>query len=338
MEELRIQNIITKKLLGEASSEETLILEQWRAESEGNENLFQEYASIWNSSANYEAPEFRPNAEAAYQKHLELLANEEVKVVQLEPEVQRAPKSTSVFQLFTMQRVAAIAALFVVVFGAMVVFNSMNTTAIHSGDSISFVSLEDGSSVWLDEGSTLSFDSGFGEYHRNITLDGKAFFDVKKNKDLEFAISSNDLTVSVLGTSFTVDTKEGVNMVAVKSGKVSVSAHDKNITLLPNEKTRLVNNAFVNEAALAEDISWRNSDLSFDNARLDQVISDINLYHNDKIVLDTESKDIDCPFTSRSLKQTPFENIIEILKITYDLQVNENPDNGEVVLLISDCK
>lgn len=338
MKNFEIQNIITKKLLGEASSEESLLLEKWRAESEENDTLYKEYSEIWNASANYKAVDFQSKTEAAYQKHLDLLTQEESKVVELQPKVDKNQNEAKVFKLFTMQRVASIAALFVIVFGAMFVFNSFNTTSFNAGNDVMFVSLEDGSSIWLDAGSTVSYDSGFGEYHRNINLDGRAFFDVKKNKDIEFAITSNDMNVSVLGTSFTVDTKADNNVVSVKTGKVAVTSGDKKVTLLPNEKVRLVDNSFINEVASPSDVSWRNEDLSFNNARLDQVIADINLFHDNKIVLDSDSKALDCPFTSKSLKKTSFENIIEILEITYDLQVEKNLEENNISLLISDCK
>ena len=84
-------------------------------------------------------------------------------------------------------------------------------------------------------------------------------------------------------------------------------------------------------------MNWRNLDLSFDNAPLSQVIADINLFHKDKIVLNSDIKNMDCPFTSRSLKNTEFKNIVEMLKITYDLEI-KNLDNGGVALTVADCK
>jgi transmembrane sensor len=334
-----IENIITKKLLEEASSEELLLLEKWRKESQQNENLYQEYTTIWNASANYIPTNFQPNSELAYQKHIDLLSAEKENIVQLTPKpVTNETTQSSIGRVFTLRRIASIAALFVIVFGAMAVFNAMNTTTISASNGVAFASLEDGSSIWLDKGSSISYDSGFGEYHRDLKLNGKAFFSVKKNKNIEFTIASNDMNVSVLGTSFTVDAKSGNKVVVVKTGKVSVEVNEKKVTLFPNEKVSFVNNDFIEGLASDDDVLWRNKNLSFENARLDQVIADINLFHNDKIILKGDTKNLDCPFTSRSLTETSFENIIEILKITYDLQTQEDPQNGNITLTISDCK
>jgi len=339
MKNLVIENIITKKLLEEATSEELLLLDKWRKESQQNENLYQDYATIWSASANYPSIDFESNKESAYQKHLDLISAEKENIVQLVPQSSTTKSTTSGFtRVFTLRRMASVAALLVIVFGAMVVFDTMNTTTILAVDGISFVSLEDGSAIWLDEGSTVSYDSGFGEYHRDIKLEGKAFFSVKQNKNIGFNISSSDMNVSVLGTSFTLDTKSGNNIVAVKTGKVAVEINNKKITLLPNEKVSFVNNDFIEGIVSDDDIMWRNKNLSFENARLDQVIADINLFHNNKIVLKGDNKNLECPFTSRSLAETSFENIIEILKITYDLQTQDNTQDGNITLTISDCK
>lgn len=337
-----IQDIITKRILEEASSEELVILEKWRSESQYNENLYKEYSAIWDASAKYTSVDFKPKTESAYQKHLALLAKEESsnesKVVRLNTNTNDSSTlNQSSTKFFTLKNLSSIAALFVIAMGAMIVFNKMSNTSFTAEDGVTFASLEDGSSVWLDEGSSLTYTKGFGKNHRDVKLEGKAFFEVNRNEDLVFNIASNDINVAVLGTSFTVDTKAGKNIVSVKTGKVQVNSADKKISLEANQKVEFVNNSFYSLKNSSEDVTWRNRELSFNNAPLNQVISDINLFHNNKIVLDSEGKSLDCPFTARSLANTSFENIIKILKVTYDIEV-ENKENGNVILSISDCK
>lgn len=343
MDNSKIQDIITKSILDEASSDELVILENWRRESDNNENLYQDYASIWNASANYTPKDFQPNTESAYKKHLDLLSNEEANVVQMTTDIPNRTESSpntinpKPTQIFTLKRLANLAAILVFVLGAMVVFNTMSNTSISAEDGVVFASLEDGTSIWLDEGSTLSYSKGFGKKHRDVTIKGKAFFDVQRNEAIPFNISSNDINVSVLGTSFTVDNTNGKNIVAVKTGTVAVKAGDKSVTLLADDKVKFENDNFIKQTISLEDIAWRNTNLSFNNAPLNQVISDINLFHDNKIILVQDIQNLDCPFTARSLANTSFENIIEILKVTYDLDT-ELKDNGTVALTISDCK
>lgn len=347
MEKSRIQDIITKSILEEASSDELLLLEQRRKESQTNENLYNEYKTIWDASADYEPVNFQPNVEAAYQKHLHLINSEKSNIVQLAASEKTKQKnilykssnqeiSSHKTRFFTLRRLTSVAALFVMAFGAMVVFNTMNTTSITAEDGVTFASLEDGSSIWLDEGSSISYKRGFGKDHRDIQLDGKAFFDVERNEKVAFNISSNDINVSVLGTSFTVDTRNDNNIVAVKSGKVAVTAKDNQITLTANEKAIFKNDEFIEETATIEDVIWRNSNLSFNNAPLEQVVADINLFHDNKIVLGN-NQHLDCPFTARSLAKAPFENIIKVLESAYDIEADHQA-NGSVLLTITECK
>jgi ferric-dicitrate binding protein FerR (iron transport regulator) len=334
-----IQDIIIKSILEEASSEELSLLSNWREESFQNEQLYKEYVTVWNASANYESVDFQSSAETAYHKHLDLLKDQESKVINLSSNGSNGTLANPQAQtrFFTLRRMASLAALFVVALGAMVVFKTLNTTSISADQNISFVTLEDGTSLWLDEGSSISYSNGFGKDHRNLNLDGKAFFDVHRDESLAFIIASNDIQVAVLGTSFTVDTKDGKNIVAVKTGKVSVKADKEEVILEVDDKVIYENNAFTQLKASEEDILWRNKNLSFDNAPLNQVIADINLFHDNKIVLKNDSKELDCPFTARSLANTSFDNIIEILEITYDLK-SELQENGSVLLTISECK
>lgn len=340
MDKSKIQDIIMKCLLEEASSDEHLLLEAWRKESDQNEALYQEYSSIWNATAEYTPSiDFHSKTESAYQKHLDLLANEEGRVVWMKPNTASIQKSSSSTRIRTLylRRVASLAAILVVVFGAVTFFKTMGTTSILAEGDVLFAALEDGSSIWLDEGSTVTFNKGFGVDHREISLEGKAFFDVVRNESVPFNINTNDLQVSVLGTSFTVDARQDKNTVAVRTGLVKVESAEKEVTLSADQKVKLENDNFTEMTASDEDVKWRNEILTFDNAPLDQVVSDINIFHNDRIILTNDVKNIDCPFTARSLENTRFEDIIEVLKVTYDLEAEERAD-GIVALTISDCK
>ncbi|MDR2285428.1 MAG: FecR domain-containing protein [Sphingobacterium sp.] len=84
--------------------------------------------------------------------------------------------------------------------------------------------LPDGSSVTLNTASTIRYPKEFGTEHRQIELDGQAFFDIVSDPDKPFLVSTKDLTVRVLGTSFDVKAYSGEQkaIVRVASGKVEV--------------------------------------------------------------------------------------------------------------------
>ncbi|MDO6518702.1 FecR family protein [Zobellia uliginosa] len=85
--------------------------------------------------------------------------------------------------------------------------------------------LDDGTSVWLNSGSTLRFPVSFGnEDERRVVLTGEAFFDVEKDKDKPFVVQTSDVDVRVHGTSFNVSayTEDKSITVALVEGKVTL--------------------------------------------------------------------------------------------------------------------
>lgn len=86
--------------------------------------------------------------------------------------------------------------------------------------------LTDGSSVVLQPGGTLSYSENAEGKRREVTLTGKAFFEIIKNKEKPFLVYSYGLATKVLGTSFVIEAeKESKEIkVEVKTGTVSVFA------------------------------------------------------------------------------------------------------------------
>ncbi|MCF2491901.1 FecR family protein [Dyadobacter chenhuakuii] len=84
--------------------------------------------------------------------------------------------------------------------------------------------LADGSSVVLQPGGHLSYTEAVNAKRREVTLTGKAFFEIVKNKEKPFLVYSYGLATKVLGTSFMIDASEANKeiRVEVKTGTVSV--------------------------------------------------------------------------------------------------------------------
>lgn len=90
------------------------------------------------------------------------------------------------------------------------------------------LTLQDGSKVLLNSGSTLRYISHFEKDRRELYLTGEAFFEVEKDSLRPFVVKSPGLVTKALGTSFVIkaiDQQE--SMVALVSGKVSVETDDE---------------------------------------------------------------------------------------------------------------
>jgi transmembrane sensor len=123
--------------------------------------------------------------------------------------------------------------------------NAISTKA----GSKSKIQLPDGTQVWLNADSRLTYGQNFSGAIREVHLTGEAYFDVIKDKSRPFVIHTSSIDVRVLGTAFNVRSypAENTTETALIRGSVEVTLHnnpDKKIILKPNEKL-IVNNSMI---------------------------------------------------------------------------------------------
>lgn len=140
-----------------------------------------------------------------------------------------------------------IAAVFVLILGSgILTFNFLNrepslkfSTLSSSSDKV-FKTLDDGTKIYLNRGSSIRYSEDFGKRRREIFLEGEAFFDVVKNKAVPLFIHVRNLHIEVKGTAFNVNAYQQANVeVLLVRGSIAVSSDlDKghNVLLKPNEK------------------------------------------------------------------------------------------------------
>jgi ferric-dicitrate binding protein FerR (iron transport regulator) len=115
------------------------------------------------------------------------------------------------------------------------------------------LTLPDGSKVWLNASSKLTYGNGFGEKHREIWLEGEGYFDVAKNKQIPFVIHTSRMDVRVTGTVFNVRAyaQESTSETALIEGSVEVTLSNdksKKFYLKPKQKLVVDENGLVNDA------------------------------------------------------------------------------------------
>lgn len=103
------------------------------------------------------------------------------------------------------------------------------------------LTLPDGSQVWLNGDSRISYGASFGKNDRELTLIGEAYFDVAKDPHHPMIIKTATVTIKVLGTAFNVRAypDEQTTATTLVEGKVQVSVNHKqalSYVLMPDEK------------------------------------------------------------------------------------------------------
>ncbi len=100
--------------------------------------------------------------------------------------------------------------------------------------------LPDGTKVWLNAGSEMTYDKNYGSKLREVTLNGEAYFDVVKNADKPFIIHANKMDIKVLGTVFNVKCYKSEKTIETSliRGSIEVTLKDRQekIMMKPNEK------------------------------------------------------------------------------------------------------
>jgi ferric-dicitrate binding protein FerR (iron transport regulator) len=178
--------------------------------------------------------------------------------------------------------------------------------------------LPDGTKGWLNSNSKLLYQGNFS-VDRHVTLDGEAFFDVKKNPDKPFTVSADDIQLKVLGTRFNISSYKNENNIEVVLEEGSLLFNDrksnKQYTMVPNDlitydKTKMDFSAKPVQAQ--KYLSWKEGKLVFRNDPLDVIARRLERWYNVDVEVNVEiCQDLSlfATFTDENL-----EEVLELLK------------------------
>ncbi|MCG6190101.1 FecR family protein [Maribellus maritimus] len=182
--------------------------------------------------------------------------------------------------------------------------------------------LPDGSMVYLNAGSSLSFPEKFTKKKRLVKLTGEAYFDVKKSSH-PFEVETSALTVNVLGTAFNIMAyKDALPEVTLERGKVIVSTKsNQQKTLQPGEQAVInttTNTISVNSVETELFTSWKDNRLIFKNEMLGNVAQKLERWYN--ISIDIEDERLEQKRINASIEYESISEIMELLEITLPLK------------------
>jgi ferric-dicitrate binding protein FerR (iron transport regulator) len=190
--------------------------------------------------------------------------------------------------------------------------------------------LPDGSSVELNAASTISYHPYWWRFKRDVTLDGEAFFEVKKGT--QFIVESRFGKTEVLGTSFNINTRNKAYKVFCKTGKVKVSNSSSSVALLitPGKIAvlDLKNNTGKVENRLSDHvISWRLNEFYFDAKPLKEVVEEIEIQYNVSITLADDISE-GLIYSGRFTKKGSADVALELLCQTFNLNFTSIEKNS----------
>ncbi|MGE9313452.1 FecR family protein [Niabella sp. CJ426] len=162
-----------------------------------------------------------------------------------------------------------------------------NTLDNPKGSRVVDIRLADGTQVWLNAGSSITYPVAFTGIERRIQLKGEAYLDVSHNAARPFIVQTGDLTIQVLGTGFNVDAYATGDPVKVTLFKGSVKLSNKSASSLlkpgqqasVKEEIRISNNIDLDDV-----LAWKNNKFIFDNSSIQQIMRQLEQWYDIEVV------------------------------------------------------
>ncbi|MEC5146576.1 FecR domain-containing protein [Chitinophaga sp. 212800010-3] len=310
-------DLLVKHLLHITTPEEQVAVEEWLAGQEDHRRYFEHFRLIWEESKKLEAVSTVDENEA-WARFQQRVGNDRqtARVVKLDT---RSP-------WLGIKRIAAVLIIALGITGAWYMLSRQSHTPpmiVSTGAQIRQDTLPDGSMVVLNKQSSLEY-SGTGK-QRNVKLAGEAFFNVASDPGKPFVIKINDVSVTVLGTSFNVKNSKGKTEVIVESGAVEVSKNNNSVQLKQHEKAVVADDqsAPVKQSNTDELYNYyRTQSFVCTNTPLWQLVDILNEAYGVNITIANPEKrnvQLNATFTRGSLDST-----LKVIALTYEVTIEKN--------------
>lgn len=191
------------------------------------------------------------------------------------------------------------------------------TVLMASSENISSYTLPDGSKVWLNKNSWLTYNQRFGKRTRQVALKGEGYFEVNRDERRPFIVKmQNDLDIKVLGTTFNACNYPSLNKaeVILRSGSVQVSDNGRNeyVILKPDQKfTWNEGTAKISSVNAMNCCRWFEHRLVFDNVKLKDILE--NLSHKYQTEISLNVGNLADKHMSMTIRDESVEDILDIL-------------------------
>ena len=196
--------------------------------------------------------------------------------------------------------------------------------------------LPDGTFVWLNAGSTLTYPSVFGK-ERKVYLQGEGFFDVAKNQDSPFIVSAGSLNIRALGTQFNVFCYPNVEMISTSliEGAVKVYRPEdevNGIVLEPNQQLIYNQKSFqMLRMQNKDDLLWKEGIYNFKSERLEEILKKLELYYDVKIIVKSPEI-LSYRYTGKFRQRDGVAEILRIIQKIHHFKISENEERSIITL------
>lgn len=199
------------------------------------------------------------------------------------------------------------------------------------------LTLQDGTNVWLNAQSTLTYPAVFSKKERRVTVEGEAFFEVAKNTEKPFIVSSQGVDMKVLGTKFNVLSYPGEKDIQTSliEGALHVyfsKQNEKGVVLHPNEQVTIKDgNMKVGSIPHHDYFLWKDGIYSFENEPLIDILKKLQLYYDVKINVKDPSI-FKWEYTGKFRQRDGIDEILRMIQRIHKFKIEKDDDNNIITL------
>ncbi len=196
-----------------------------------------------------------------------------------------------------------------------------NTLATPVGGKYQIV-LIDGTKVWLNSGSSLSFPSRFEKAQRIVKASGEVYFEVAHDSSSPFLVNTEGFEIQVLGTKFNLSTyfDEGIKVsptLALVEGSVKLKSDEGEYRVLkPGQKAIVSKDGIgVEKFDIESEIAWKDNYFVFKDKNIKEIMSFLSRWYDADVVYAGEEW-ADKTFTIRMSRRENIQEILAMLELT----------------------
>ena len=177
--------------------------------------------------------------------------------------------------------------------------NIENKLHVPAGQRIK-LTLQDGTTVWLNSHTTLTYPAIFDKKERRVAIDGEAFFIVAQDKHKPFIVSSQGIETKVLGTQF--------NICSIKNGTIKVDTISHHDYFL-----------------------WKEGIYSFKDELLVDILNKLQLYYDVRIIIRNPSINQE-KYTGKFRQRDSIDDILRMLQKIHKFKIQKDEENNIITL------
>lgn len=289
------------------------------------------------------SPENYEQYKSLHKIHDILLWNDELEPTHVSPKKEYIGRSTPRRLLFSFSKYAAV--FIIAAIGSYLYLNrntgveesspSMTTVFVPAGQRAE-LSLTDGTKVWLNAKTKFTFPEKFDKNHRNVQLDGEAYFDVEKDEKRPFTVSTQKYDIKVLGTEFNVTAYTESPLFETSLLKGAVEIANSNGTALckltPNNRAYLTNGKLkVTPLVDHGHLLWKEGIIYFDNESVPDIMSKLELYFDVKIQVNNHSLG-SYHYSGKFRTKDGVEQVLKVLQLKHKFKYIKDDINNIITI------